>query len=238
MSLNFKMYFCSAALLIALIANLTASTEETLSSIHLELTTLAWDTPVKGLYYMNQGRIEELKAYSGGFSMPFAYDGEPTIRFYIDKEALLLPLEERPPPNGIAQLSPTLKHALLIFLLKENEQYQIQTHDFSQKEFPPNSCRIFNFSGLRVVFAFGDQPIIQAIDPNAVIVVRQDDLADKNKMVKVQLAQHGQEALRIVYRSTWRFDNQARTTVFILPAPNDQSSVKMRKFVERGLKPE
>ena len=238
MSLHAKIncsYF--AVILTWLVTILAASAQEAPTSIRLQLTTLAWEKPIKGLYFQNAGKAEELKAYSGGFSMPFSYQGDAIIRFYSDIEILALPLEERPPPIGIAQLGPSLKHALLIFLPQGDASYQILTHDFSQQTFPTNSCRIFNFSGMRVVFAFGDKPITQAIDPNEITVIAQNDLADHNQMVKVQLAQEGQETLRLVYRSTWRFDDQARTSVFILPAPNEHGSVKMRKFVQRGLRP-
>ncbi|WPJ94904.1 hypothetical protein SH580_15850 [Coraliomargarita algicola] len=222
--------------MLLLAASLSASEQEMPSDVRLELTTLAWQHPIKGLYYINGGEVQELKAYSGGFSMPIDYQGVPIIRFYTNKESLTLPPEERPLPNGIAKLDPTMKHSLMIFLPKSKEQFEILIHDFSQESFPTNSCRIFNYSGLDIVFALGDQPIIQAIAPNETVVIKQDELADQNKMVKVQLAQQGKEAARVVYRSTWRFDNQSRASVFVLPAPNDQSSVQMRKFVERGLR--
>jgi len=228
--------YCLALAGITLFA--PAYSQELPTSVKLELTTLAWKRPVSGLYYLNDGAVEELKAYTGGFSMPFSYKGDPLIHFYKDKDSLALPPEERPKANAVARLNPSFKETLMIILPDEGDQYEILINDFSQANFPPNSCRIFNFSGLRIVFAFGDRPNIHPIAPNETIVVEQSDLADQNRMVKVQLAQEGEEAPRVVYRSTWRFDSQSRTTVFILPAPNDQSSVKMKKFVERGLQSE
>tara|TARA_R100000027_G_scaffold52103_4_gene40883 strand:- start:14069 stop:14779 length:711 start_codon:yes stop_codon:yes gene_type:complete len=230
----FRHLFVLAALLSA---SLHAQTGE-IPTIRQSLTTLAWNEPVKGLYYLNGGEIEELKAYSGGFSLPFSYEGDPVIRFYSDRESLLLEPEERPRPVGVARLDPQLKHSLLIFARNDDGRFKIKSHNFSQKEFPLNSCRIFNFSDLQVVFAFGDDVEVYPIPPLGELIVSQEGLNDRNQMVKVQVAQAEGGEMRLVYRSNWRFDNQSRNTVFVLPGTKEGGSVKMRKFVERGLKPE
>ncbi|MBT64485.1 MAG: hypothetical protein CML13_14895 [Puniceicoccaceae bacterium] len=69
-----------AVLFTLLVTILAAAAQEAPATIRLQLSTLAWEKPIKGLYFQNAGKAEELKAYSGGFSMPF-----PTkeIRSYV-----------------------------------------------------------------------------------------------------------------------------------------------------------
>lgn len=218
-----------------LLSGHSTSAEEALPAIQGTLTTLAWDQPLSGLYYMNNGKPAELKAYTGGFSMPVHYSGSAQLQFYADKESLMLLPKDRPAPVATATLDSALKHILLIFILKEDEHYEILDLDFSVNTFPPKSFRVFNFSDQRVVFALGDKPSINTIEPNSVTVIRQDQLEDKKQMVKVQLAQDNQGEIRLVYRSSWAVSSNMRNTVFILPNTDGRGGIQLRKFVERGL---
>ncbi|WP_269523584.1 hypothetical protein [Coraliomargarita parva] len=202
-----------------------------------KLTTLAWGKPVSGLFYMNDGVVEELKAYTGGFSMPSDYAGSSLINFYSEKSVLMLPEEERPQPVATVQIDPSLKHALLLCIPGSSEKYKIIVLDFSLDAFPPKSFRVFNFSQHRVVFALGDKPDIHTVEPNQTSIIRQDDLKETNQMVKVQLAHESDGEMRLVYRSSWAVGSEIRNTVFILPKTNGKGGIQLRKFVERGLRP-
>ena len=113
--------------------------QEEAPTVKVDLTSLSLSGSVKGLFYMNDDKIEEFKAYPRGFSSPLAYKGDATIDFYADKSALLLPADERPEPVAIAHIPSNTKDVLLIFIALGNGKYRIISQDSSTEEFPPQA---------------------------------------------------------------------------------------------------
>ncbi len=203
--------------------------------VQTNLSTLSWDKPISNLYYLNSGQVEEIKAYPGGFSIPVPYSGPATIAFYQDKAALHLPVEERPPPSVVANLTNISDEMLLVFIPAEAGTYRILTWDASTDNFTARSYRVLNLTGQPVVLALGDKPELYRLEPDKLMIIRQPGNHDNQQTVKVQLAQNNGEEMRLVYRSMWTVSSNRRNTVFIIPSEDSRGGVQVKKFIERNL---
>ena len=203
--------------------------------VQVEITTLAWQKPVSELYFLNDGAIQERKAYTGGFSMPFAYKGPVTLQLYADRSVFSLEPAERPQPVAVAQLPSGIKEAMLVFIPSGAGQYKVMVWDASLDGFPAQSYRVYNLSSTRVAFAIGDTPKVYTIEPRAMQLVRQAGLIQDRQMVKVQIAQDAQGGMSLAYRSLWSVGADTRSTVFILPRSEGRKGVKILKYTQRGI---
>lgn len=204
---------------------------------NLYLTTLAWGNSAGPYYYLNGGKVEELRAYSRGISRPVRYQGPRTIGLYLSEAAPALPVEERPPPDAVVTIPVELHRALLLFIKQGDGSTRVRVFDANVQNFPAGSYRFVNLSDKTVVLALGDEPELTTLLPKAVTLVRKPPLSGSRLNVNVQMAQSGPEGNpQLIYRSLWGYRENRRVMVFVVPGENPNVPVKVLYFDETAPK--
>jgi hypothetical protein len=199
--------------------------------VRVELVSLAWDRPIKGLLYGAVSEPQEMDVYARGFSAPANYEGPALLEFY----RLLPPEEEGGAPVrdvvGRAALPGETSKVLLLFRPlreEEGERYQVVAMDNSLARFPPGSFRFFNFTNIELVGVVGSETLRVGAGATAIERPR----GDENGNVEVRLFTELAGQRRAVYSSVWGVRESRRTSVFILADPSSTRDLEIRKFVE------
>ncbi|MFZ9935469.1 MAG: hypothetical protein ACO3JG_00265 [Luteolibacter sp.] len=188
---------------------------------------------VKGLYFMNNGRTEELTAGMTGLGAGIEYTGPALLAVYSDENGPLMGASglEAQKPLTVVRLPEADDRVLLIVAppKKDGLAPVIRAYGLSTNDLHAGDYRLFNFSKDTVVGVLGEKRM--SIKAGGIVTTRDKSWENMTLDLPVKFGIADlKRGSRLLYFTVWGHQPAQRNIILIFPGPSNARPLDVRRF--------